>query len=178
MVSQVKLSFLMVLVIVLVAVVAAHEGHHHDLAPVEPPSSHASRLNNHHAVITGIFPLLLTLLIARERLWKLSVCYISFFCLCLLILLWTHAFHILVLFLLSADFNKLRSDVIIQYTQCFSWFIWNCNFFVSIIFHVLNIEMGQFKDVFVCIISSSNLAQWRLYKGKYFLINNHLKAWF
>ncbi|QCD90569.1 hypothetical protein DEO72_LG4g1526 [Vigna unguiculata] len=68
MASQVKFSFFMALFIALVAVVAAHEGHHH-LAPAEAPSSHATTLKNHHAlIITAIFPLLLTLLIARERL--------------------------------------------------------------------------------------------------------------
>ncbi|CAJ1931569.1 unnamed protein product [Sphenostylis stenocarpa] len=67
MASQVKFSFFMAIFIVLATVVAAHDGHHH-MAPAQPPSSHASSsFSNHHAVIAGIFPLLLTLLIARER---------------------------------------------------------------------------------------------------------------
>jgi len=64
MASQVKFSLFIALFIVLVAVVAAHEGHHH-MAPAPAPPSHANSLNNHHAVIAGIFSLLLTLLIAR-----------------------------------------------------------------------------------------------------------------
>lgn len=65
MASGVKFSFFIALFIVLVAVGAAHEGHDH-MAPAEPPSNHASSLKN-HAMIGGLFPLLLTLLIGRER---------------------------------------------------------------------------------------------------------------
>ncbi|RZC23146.1 hypothetical protein D0Y65_002815, partial [Glycine soja] len=65
MASRVKFTFFIALFIVSVAVVAAHEWHDH-MVPAEPPSNHASSLKN-HAMIGGLFPLLLTLLIGRER---------------------------------------------------------------------------------------------------------------
>ncbi|KAG4401606.1 hypothetical protein GLYMA_02G029750v4 [Glycine max] len=65
MASRVKFTFFIALFIVSVADVAAHEWHDH-MVPAEPPSNHASSLKN-HAMIGGLFPLLLTLLIGRER---------------------------------------------------------------------------------------------------------------